>query len=141
VYGTVQVTQDLDVCCRFSEENLRRIQAAVADLHPAHRMRPDLPFELAPEICASLKNLYLKTDLGILDCLGEIKGVGNYDLVYKHSVVAELPLGEFRVLDLDALIVAKQAMNREHDQIAIKKLRALQERNKLDNSNAPPSTP
>ena len=70
VHGGTLLTRDLDVCCRFSEENLRRIGAAVVDLHPVHRTRPDLPLVLTPELCATLKNFYLKTDIGSLDCLG-----------------------------------------------------------------------
>src|SRR5687767_6444925 len=77
VHGVVLVTLDVDVCCRFTEENLMRIQRAVADLHPVHRSRPDLPLQLTSEQCASLKNLYLKTDWGILDCLGEVLGLGD----------------------------------------------------------------
>src|ERR1700749_1504134 len=74
-YGVTLLTRDVDICCRFDEANLTRIQTAVADLHPVHRSRPDLPFELTPESCAQLKNLYLRTDLGPLDCLGEVLGV------------------------------------------------------------------
>ena len=66
-----------------------RIQRAVADLHPVHRPRTDLPLNLTAAECASLKNLYLKTDLGIIDCLGAIKAVGNYDEVSKHAVELE----------------------------------------------------
>ncbi len=128
VHGSTLVTRDLDVCCRFTEENLRRIHRAVADLHPAHRMRPDLPFVLTPDLCASLKNLYLKTDLGSLDCLGEVKGVGNFEEARQHSVVVELPFGECRVLDLDTLIRAKLAMNRGHDQITVRQLQAIKDR-------------
>jgi len=128
VHGGTWVTRDLDICCRFTEKNLLRIQAAAADLHPVHRMRPDLPLELTPEICATLKNLYLKTDIGPLDCLGEVKGVGNFEEVWKHSVVAEFPFGECRVLDLDTLIKAKQAMNREHDIFTVKQLLAVKDR-------------
>jgi len=130
VHGGTLLTRDVDVCCRFSEENLRRIGAAVADLHPVHRTRPDLPLVLTPELCASLKNLYLKTDMGSLDCLGEVKGLGDFAEVLKHSVIAELSFGECRVLSLDALIRAKQAMNREHDQITVRQLQAIKDREK-----------
>jgi hypothetical protein len=64
-HGVTLVTRDVNICCRFSEANLMRIQRAFADLHPTHRSRPDLPLALTPEQCAGLKNLYLKTDLGI----------------------------------------------------------------------------
>ena len=124
-HGVTLVTRDVDVCCRFSEANLMRIQRALAGLHPVHRSRPDLPLSLTPEQCASLKNLYLKTDLGIIDCLGEVLGVGRFDDVARHSVEVELPAGKCRVLDIDALIQAKEAMNRDHDRITVKQLQEI----------------
>ena len=125
-HGVMLVTQDVDICCRFTEANLMRIQAALADLHPVHRSRPDLPLALTPEQCASLKNLYLKTDFGIVDCLSEILGVGPFDEVARHGVGIELPVGQCRVLDLEALIRAKEAMDRDHDRITVKHLKEIQ---------------
>lgn len=127
-HGVVRATLDVDICCRFSVDNLMRIQHAVADLHPVHRPRTDLPLALTPAQCVSLTNLYLKTDLGILDCLGEIKAVGNYDEVSKHVVELELPIGKCCVMDLDTLIVAKQAMGRDHDRITVKDLKDIKKR-------------
>ena len=124
-HGVTMVTQDVDVCCRFSEANLMRIQRALADVHPVHRSRPDLPLQLTAEQCASLKNLYLKTDLGVLDCLGEVLGVGGFDEVFKHSIELELPFGNCRVIDIEALVRAKEAMNRDHDRMAVKYLKEI----------------
>ena len=121
-HGVTLVTRDVDVCCRFSEPNLMRIQKAFADLHPVHRSRPDMPLDLTPQQCASLKNLYLKTNLGVVDCLCEVLGVGVFDEVVRQSVEIELPAGKCRVLDIDALIRAKEAMNRDHDRITVKQL-------------------
>ena len=127
-HGVLRSTRDVDVCCRFSEENLMRIQKALVDLHPVYRPRTDLPLELTPQLCASLKNLYLKTDLGILDCIGEIKGVGGFEEVAKHSVELELPIGKCRVIDLETLIVAKEAMDRDHDRITVRDLKEIKKR-------------
>ena len=41
-----RATFDLDICCPFGEENVRRIEAAVQDLHPVHRLTANkLPLE------------------------------------------------------------------------------------------------
>ncbi len=125
IHGSSLTTRDVEVCCRFSEPNLKRIQRALEDLHPVHRMPPDLPLALTPEQCASLKNLYIKTDLGMLDCLGSVLGVGDFEEVSRHSAVIELPIGKLRILDIDTLIKAKTAMGRPHDLIAIQHLRAV----------------
>lgn len=45
-HGATLVTRDVDICCRFTEENLKRIQSAVADLRPVHRFRPDIALAL-----------------------------------------------------------------------------------------------
>lgn len=124
-HGVTLVTRDVDICCRFSEANLMRLQEAFSDLHPVHRSRPDLPLALTAEQCASLKNLYLKTDLGIIDCLGEVLGVGNFEEVLNQSIEVELPYGKCRILDIEALIRAKEAMNRDQDRIAVKYLKEI----------------
>lgn len=127
-HGSTLVTREVDICCRFEAGNLRRIQDALADLHPVHRSRPDLPLELGPEQCARLKNLYLKTDIGIVDCLGEVLGIGDFEAVLKQSVEVELPFGRCRILDLDGLICAKEAMNRDHDRITVRQLKEIKKR-------------
>jgi hypothetical protein len=124
-HGVTLVTRDVDICCRFSEANLMRIQMAFADLHPVHRSRPDLPLRLTPEQCAGLKNLYLKTDLGVVDCLGEVLGIGDFEVVLKNSVEVELPYGKCSIIDIQTLIRAKEAMNRDHDKITVKYLKEI----------------
>ena len=129
MHGVPLVTFDLDVCCPFFPENLRRIEAAVKDLHPFHRLAAQkLPLELSDELLGRLKNLYLQTDLGKLDCLSEVAGIGDYEAVLKCSIPRSTPIGELRILSLDALIVAKEAAGRERDLAAVKLLRAIKER-------------
>ena len=129
VHGVTCFTQDTDVCCAFTPINLKRLYNAVRDLHPVHRMTPArLPFEQPQIRRAGLKNLYLSTDLGQLDCLGEIAGIGNYAAVTKCSVRFRLPFGICRVLTLDGLIRAKQAMDRPRDREVLLQLRAIREK-------------
>ncbi len=127
-HGATLVTRDVDICCRFNEANLMRIQRALAGLHPVHRSRQDLPLALTREQCANLRNLYLRTDLGALDCLGEVLGIGDFEAALKNSVEVELPYGNCRILDIDALIRAKEAMGRDHDKITVKYLREIKKR-------------
>lgn len=127
-HGATLVTRDVDICCRFSEGNLSRIQEALNGLHPVHRSRPNLPLELTQEQCTRLKNLYLKTDLGILDCLGEVLGIGDFDAVLRQSIEVELPFGPCRILGIEGLIRAKEAMNRDHDRITVRQLREIKKR-------------
>jgi len=128
LHGVPLVTFDLDVCCPFSVENLRRIESAVKDLHPRHRLvASPLPLQLTDELCTRLKNLYLQTDFGKLDCLSEVAGVGDYPAVWKNSVTCGTDRG-VRMLSLEALIAAKRAAGRERDLAAVRLLRAIQEK-------------
>ena len=128
-HGALLATFDLDVCCPLGEENVRRIESAVKDLHPIHRLTANkLPLELTRSRFGELKNLYLQTDLGKLDCLSEVAGVGNFEAVLKQSVVASFDYGTFRFLNLDALIAAKKAVGRERDLDAVRRLLAIKEK-------------
>jgi hypothetical protein len=129
LHGVPLVTFDLDVCCPFSIENLRRVESALKGLHPSHRLAANkLSLELTDGLAARLKNLYLQTDLGKLDCLSEVTGLGDYQAVLKRSVLHATSYGEFRILNLDALIVAKEAVGRERDLAAVRLLRAIKEK-------------
>jgi hypothetical protein len=128
-YGSTLLTQDVDVCLRFSADNLMRLQEALADLHPVHRMTPQrLPLRLTLESSQDLKNLYLDTDFGPLDCLGAIQGVGDFEHVQEHSIEVPLPAGICRILSLDALIRSKEAMGRPRDRDSLLQLKAIRQR-------------
>jgi hypothetical protein len=128
-YGVTLVTEDVDICARFTPENLRRIESAVKDFHPRHRLSANrLPLELTDRLCSELKNLYLKTDIGILDCLSEVAGIGDFDAVMANSQSLQFPFGRCYVLNIDALIRAKQAVGRSHDLITVRQLNAIKEK-------------
>jgi hypothetical protein len=128
-HGVPIATFDLDIACQFDESTLTKLEKSVRDLNPFHRLtRAKLPFKLTPTLIPTLKNLYLQTDLGRLDCLGNVAGVGDYGKVFHRSVIARLSFGEFRFLNLDALIDAKAAAGRDRDMRALAHLRAIKER-------------
>ncbi len=128
-HGVTLVTQDIDVCCRFTPENLARLEEALADLHPVHRMTiPRRPFNLARDWRPGLNNLYLETDWGQLDCLSSVLAVGDFDAVREQSVEIGLSSGRCPVLGVDALIKAKKAMGRLQDKLAAIQLIAIRER-------------
>ena len=131
-HGSSMMTQDIDICCDFSPGNLLRIQSALMGLNPVHRMTTKLvPLKLTEENCKALKNLYLDTDWGQLDCLGEVLGLGNFDKVKPLSETIELDGTECRILRIEALIKAKKAMARPKDIETIKQLEAIQRENKF----------
>ncbi len=79
IHGCTCVTQDIDICCDFSPANLLRLQKAISDLHPVHRLTPQRKkLRLTKKTCGQFKNLNLDTDIGQLDCLSSIDGIGDY---------------------------------------------------------------
>lgn len=129
VHGSALMTRDVDVACRMEPDNLRRLFESLESLHPVHRMTPErLPFTRGQAEKGGLNNLYLSTDWGQLDCLGDIKGLGGYAQCFARSEPIDLDGSEIRVLTLDALIDAKRAMDRPRDLHAVLELEAIRER-------------
>ena len=137
VHGCSYVTQDVDICCVLTPDSLLALQKALADLHPVHRMTPGRkPLGLTAESAGEFKNLYLDTDLGRLDCLSAIEGLGDFDEVKRASEVFEVEDIHLHVLTLDALIRTKQALNRPRDREMLRQLQALKHLREGDSSGA-----
>jgi hypothetical protein len=129
IHGSQMVTQDVDICAPLDLDNLSRLLAALAGHHPRFRMaRNPSPLPDEPEKLEGFKNLYLLTDLGQLDVLSEITGVGAYSQVEQHIIRVDLEGVSCRVLNLDMLIAAKKAMNSPKDRQAAIELEAIRER-------------
>ena len=126
LYGVSLVTRDVDVCAPFTLENLQKIYKALAELHPYHRETPQqIPFVMPDDFRRKLRNLYLATDDGPVDFLGEVLGVGDFEKVLASSVITNTPAGQFRILNIDTLIIAKEAAGRDRDKIAVLQLRGI----------------
>jgi hypothetical protein len=129
MHGVSLMTRDVDVCTHFARQNLERLHGALADLHPHHVLTPqNLPFEIPPGFENALRNLYIGTDWGRVDFLGEIAGIGSYESVHAESIPVQLPFGPLRMINRTALIRAKSALDRPRDKIAVLELRAIEER-------------
>jgi predicted nucleotidyltransferase len=124
--GATYITEDLDVCYRRTPQNIAALAAAFAPLHPYMRgAPPGLPFTFdAPTIQAGL-NFTLQTDLGEVDVLGEVSGLGNYERVYAQSDELAVFGSKVRILSLDGLIAAKKAAGRNKDRAHILELEEL----------------
>lgn len=126
LHGSSMVTRDLDVCAELTSENLQKLRDAFRDAHPVHRIGPTrLSFLETPEPGASLRNLYLQTDLGALDLLGSISGVGDFDQVRASAVEVDLFGRRVKVIAIEQLIKAKETVGRQKDLLAATELRAI----------------
>lgn len=128
-HGVTLLTRDLDLCIPFSEINMDRLLQSLRELHPRHRQHPSRPaLSQNSKVLARFKNLYLETDLGELDLLGEVAGIGTFSETLEQSVEIELWGRACRILSLDALIAAKKAVHRPKDEEALRQLEAIRER-------------
>jgi predicted nucleotidyltransferase len=126
LHGSSTVTRDLDVCATLSDENVKKLRNAFGDLHPVHRISsPRLSFLETPGPGVPMKNLYLQTDLGALDLLGSITGVGDLDQVLASAVEVELFGRKVKVMGLEQLITAKEAVGRPKDLQTALELRVI----------------
>ena len=131
LHGSSLLTRDVDVCAVLTAENLDKLRHVFRDLHPVHRMTPQrLSFLDNPDPGVPMNNLYLQTDLGPLDLLGSIAGVGDFATIKANAIEAELFGKKIRIMSLDDLIKAKEAIGREKDWLAVKELRAIKEKTK-----------
>lgn len=130
-HGCMIVTQDMDICAPLVRPNLDKIVGALGDLHPHFRFRPNsqkLPLYDDPARLVGFKNIYLTTDWGILDILGEMEGIATYLDLASKSV--EVNFGEFKcqMIDLDTLIAVKRAVGRQKDLFHLKQLEAVRKK-------------
>ena len=126
-YGGSVTTDDLDICAPLHPDNAVKIIKALEGLHPRWRTRPDLPVITAdsPHLRPGLNNLYLITDLGKLDVLGEVPDVCSYTELANRSIDAEFEGVKCRMIDLDTLIAAKRAAGRDKDLATLQHLEVL----------------
>ena len=89
--GSSQVTYDVDICYSPTADNLKRVSAALRSVNATLRGAPkDLHFLLDPETLLRRLNFTFDTDIGKIDILGEVQGVGGYRECLAHSSCVEL---------------------------------------------------
>jgi len=127
-HGSAHLTRDLDICYERSHENIERLATALSPYHPRLRGVPeDVPFHLDASTITKGMNFTLTTDLGDLDLIGEVVGLGQYSPVRAASITLDLFGRSCRVLSLEGLIQAKRATGRSRDAAALPELEALRE--------------
>jgi hypothetical protein len=129
--GSSRVTIDVDLCYARDAENLRRLAAALAPYHPRLRgAPPELPFLWDARALQSGLNFTLTTDLGDVDLLGEIPGLGDFSAVARGATPLPIGRSSTRVLDLDALERSKRAAGRAKDLLDLAEIAEIRRRAK-----------
>ena len=125
-HGSSYVTRDVDICALLTTEDVAKLRAALADWNPKHRMTPQrLSFLAHPPEGVPVKNLYLQTDMGVVDVLSSVLGVGDFKRLKQAAIEIEVDGCVHRVMSLADLITAKELLGREKDLLTAKELRAI----------------
>jgi predicted nucleotidyltransferase len=126
--GSAYITNDLDICFARNSENLRRIAQALAPHHPRLRDLPaGLPFVWDQATLRHGTVFTLDTDLGKIDLLAEVAGLGTYEEMTAGSIATEAFGRQVQILNLKSLIKAKRAAGRDKDLVILPELESLLE--------------
>jgi predicted nucleotidyltransferase len=126
--GSSQATFDVDVCYARDRPNLARLIRALQSVKAILRGAPkDIPFILDAETLQRGLNFTFETEIGDIDLLGEVRGVGLYRDCLENSVEIEMFGHSFQVIALEKLIDAKRAAGRPKDLVALVELEAILE--------------
>ena len=113
-------------CYRRTPDNIARLATALATINPYLRgALPGLPFRFDALTIQAGLNFTLTTDLGDIDFLGEVSGIGHYDHVLAQSEELDVFRFKVRVLSLDGLIAAKIAAGRQKDRNQLVELQEI----------------
>jgi len=128
LHGSAYVTNDLDICFDRDRANLKRLADALTPYHPKLRDLPaGLPFVWDEATLRNGTTFTLDTDLGMIDLLAEVTGLGGFAEVAAEAVEVEAFGRTIRTLDLPGLIRAKRAAGREKDLRVLPELEGLLE--------------
>jgi predicted nucleotidyltransferase len=127
-HGSPRITADVDICYDPSEQNRERLAKVLVAWHAYLRgVEPGLPWVMDARALRDSPVLTLVTDLGDIDVMDRVAGVGEYPRVAAAAIDVTVLGIPIRVLALDALIAAKRAAGRRKDIEAVLELEALRE--------------
>lgn len=121
--GAPVFTFDLDIVYETSPENTERLLEVLREIHARYRdpagrqIPPD-----AARLARNRLNLFT-TDLGPFDVLPAISGNLRFQDLISRTNIHEVGGLEVRVLDLEAVIQAKEYANRDKDRAVLPVLR------------------
>lgn len=129
LHGSAQVTYDIDIVTRLNAESIQKLRACLQPFHPVHRMTPQkLSFLEVPEKLQNVKNLYIATDLGVLDIIGELPGIGRFEEIAARADQTSLDGQMVKVLCLEDLIASKTQLGRNKDKATVLELLVIKDK-------------
>jgi predicted nucleotidyltransferase len=135
IQGSARFTNDIDICYDTAPDNVERLVKLLAGWNAYLRgVEQGLPFVMDSKAFRITPVMTLTTDVGDIDVLDVVSGVGDFAAVLMASELVEIGEGdvEFRSLELDALIASKRAVGRPKDVEQLIELEALRALKRLE---------
>lgn len=134
IQGSARFTNDIDLCYDTASDNLERLVRLLTGWHAYLRgVERGLPFVMDARALRTTPIMTLTTDIGDIDLLDRVPGVGDYPDAVVASELVRIGAVEFRALTLESLIASKRAVRRPKDiehLIELNALLALRKREK-----------
>lgn len=126
VQGSARFTKDIDLCYDTATDNLEGLVALLTSWRAYLRgVERGLPFILDVRAFRTTPIMTLTTDVGDINVMDRVLGVGDYAAALEASDVAAIGAVQFRALTLEALIASKRAVRRKKDLEHLLELEAL----------------
>ena len=136
IQGSARFTNDIDICYDAADDNIERLAALFRGWKAYLRgVERGLPFIMDATAFRITPVMTLTTEVGDIDVLNKVPGVGDYAAAFRQSEIVEIGNIEFRSLTLDALIASKRAVRRPKDVeqlIELEAIRALRRRERSE---------
>ena len=128
IQGSARFTNDIDICYGTADDNIERLAALFVQWKAYLRgVKRGLPFIMDAKAFRITPVMTLTTEVGDIDVVDRVPGVGNYVAALKQSEIVEIGNVEFRSLTLDALIASKRAVRRPKDVEQLIELEAIRD--------------
>jgi hypothetical protein len=126
LHGSSMVTRDLDLCFLLTPQNIDKLRSSLREINPKLRINPKkLSFLTFPDTNQGFKNLYLETDLGIVDIVSSVTGVGDFPVVAADADVIDLFGFKVKVMSIQHLIASKKALGRPKDILVVQEIEEI----------------
>ena len=125
LHGCNQTTRDIDICIVYSPEQVSLLRDLLRPYHPRYRTEKKKRSFL--DIPGKEQDFHLITDLGNLDVITRVKGIGDYYDVLENSREIDIYGGKCRLISIDDLIKAKKALGRHRDLVTAMELEAIRD--------------
>lgn len=122
LHGCNQTTRDIDICILYSPDQIKLLKDTLRPFNPRYRTAENKLSFLESAEEPTQEDFHLVTDLGVLDVIRQVKGVGDYYSVLKNSEEIPLYNGKCRLISIDDLIKCKKSLGRHRDLLTVMEL-------------------